>query len=216
MLSHNFSFSIFNFHFSIYMKPHLHLLNDFRRMKRLLDSGAVFCALDTETTGLKPDEEHIIEIGAVKFDANGVLGTFSSLVNPRVLIPPFCQELTGITNKMVFGQKEFKDVFPDFFDFMGEESVIIAHNAQFDLRFINKELERVGLQPLPNKAVDTLRFSRWALPENEHWTLQFLARQFSIDVKNAHRAEDDARVCMEVFFKCIESSIDRQKSTIPE
>ena len=81
---------------------------------------------------------------------------------------------------------------------------------------VKSTLPNVEGTTLANKAIDTLRFSRWALPENEHWTLQFLARQFSIDVKNAHRAEDDARVCMEVFFKCIESSIDRQKSTIPE
>ncbi|MBR1723229.1 MAG: 3'-5' exonuclease, partial [Treponema sp.] len=119
-----------------------------------------------------------------------------------------------ITNKMVFGQKEFKDVFPDFFDFMGNEAVIVAHNAQFDLRFINKELERIGMLPLANRAVDTLRFSRWALPENEHWTLQFLANQFGIEVKSAHRAEDDAMVCMEVFFKCIEASMEKQKSII--
>ena len=181
-------------------------------MNRLLNSGAVFCALDTETTGLKPAEDRIIEIGAVKFDKSGVLGTFSALVNPRILIPPFCQELTGITNKMVFGQKEFKEVAGDFLSFLGEESIIVAHNAQFDLRFVNAELERMNHNLLPNKAIDTLRFSRWAFPENGHWTLQHLASQFGIEVKSAHRATDDARVCMEVFFKCIEGSMDRQKA----
>ena len=193
------------------MKSHLHLLNDYRRMNRLVHSGAVFCALDTETTGLKPAEERIIEIGAVKFDKSGVMGTFSTLVNPRVLIPPFCQQLTGITNKMVFGQKEFKEIAGDFLDFLGEETIIVAHNAQFDLRFVNAELERINKPPLPNKAIDTLRFSRWTYPENEHWTLQYLANQFKIEVKSAHRASDDARVCMELFFKCIEGSLDRQK-----
>ena len=98
-------------------------MNDYRRMNRLLRNGAVFCALDTETTGLKPAEERIIEIGAVKFDANGVIDTFSTLVNPRVLIPHFCQELTGITNKMVFGQKEFKEIADEFLEFLGEETI---------------------------------------------------------------------------------------------
>lgn len=213
MLSHNFSFSIFNFHFSIYMKPHLHLLNDFRRMNRLLQSGAIFCALDTETTGLKPTEERIIEIGAVKFDKNGEISRFSTLVNPRVLIPSFCQELTGITNKMVFGEREFSEIADDFLSFLGEETIIIAHNAQFDLRFVNAELERMNRDPLPNKAIDTLRFSRWSYPENEHWTLQFLANQLKIEVKAAHRAEDDARVCREVFLCCIRDTLDRQKKT---
>ena len=196
------------------MKSHLHLLYDFRRMYRLLNSGAVFCALDTETTGLKPEEERIIEIGAVKFDKNGILDTFSTLVNPRVLIPNFCQELTGITNKMVYGQKEFHELAGDLLSFLGEDSIIVAHNAQFDLRFVNAELERMNHAPLLNKAIDTLRFSRWAFPENGHWTLQHLANQFGIEVKAAHRATDDARVCMEVFFKCIEGSMDKQKHAL--
>ena len=195
------------------MKSHLHLLNDFRRMNRLLQNGAVFCALDTETTGLKPAEERIIEIGAVKFDKNGELGRFSTLVNPRVLIPHFCQELTGITNKMVFGQKEFKEIADDLLSFL-DESIIIAHNAQFDLRFVNAELERINHDSLLNKAIDTLRFSRWAYPDNEHWTLQFLAEQLKIEVKAAHRAEDDARVCMELFLHCIKDTMDRQMEII--
>ena len=195
------------------MKSHLHLLNDFRRMNRLLQSGAVFCAVDTETTGLKPDENRIIEIGAVKFDKSGIIDRFSCLVNPRILIPPFCQELTGITNKMVFCQKEFKEIAEDFLAFLGD-SVIVAHNAQFDIRFLNAEFERIGKEILANSAIDTLRFSRWTFPDNGHWTLQFLANQFKIEVKNAHRAEDDARVCMEIFLKCIEKSMDKQKKIV--
>ena len=184
-------------------------------MNRLLDSGAVFCALDTETTGLKSAEDRVIEIGAVKFDKSGVISTFSTLVNPRILIPHFCQELTGITNEMVFRQKEFHEISGDFLDFLGT-SIVIAHNAQFDLRFINAELDRMSFPPLENKAIDTLRFSRWTFPENEHWTLQFLANQLEIEVKSAHRAEDDARVCMEIFHKCIEASLDRQKPLVEE
>ena len=188
---------------------------DYRRMNRLLQSGTVFCALDTETTGLKPENERIIEIGAVKFDKNGEIARFSTLVNPRVLIPPFCQELTGITNKMVFGKREFKEIASELLEFL-DSSIIVAHNAQFDLRFLNAELERIKKPPLENKGIDTLRFSRWAYPENEHWTLQFLAKQFNIEVKNAHRAEDDARVCMEVFFKCIEGSMSLQKPVLTD
>lgn len=195
------------------MKSHLHLLNDYRRMNRLVQSGAVFCALDTETTGLKPDEDRIIEFGAVRFDRSGVLATFSTLVNPRVLIPHFCQELTGITNKMVFGQKEFSELSAELLEFI-DSSIIVAHNAQFDLRFLNCELERMNHEILKNKAVDTLRFSRWAYPENEHWTLQYLANQLGIEVKSAHRAEDDARVCMEIFLRCISDTMDRQKPAL--
>ena len=111
---------------------------------------------------------------------------------------------------MVFGQKEFKDIARDLLSFLGD-SIIIAHNAQFDLRFVNAELERINHEVLFNKAIDTLRFSRWAYPDNEHWTLQFLAEQLKIEVKAAHRAEDDARVCMELFLRCIKDTMDRQK-----
>ena len=202
---------VLNFQFSTYMKSHLHLLNDFRRMNRLLQGGATFCALDTETTGLKPSEERIIEIGAVKFNSSGVLDTFSTLVNPRILIPHFCQELTGITNKMVYGLKEFREIAGDLLSFLGRESIIVAHNAQIDLRFVNAELERMNHEILSNQAIDTLAFSRWAYPENGRWTLQFLAQQLEIEVKSAHRACDDARVCMELFFHCIKDTMDRQK-----
>ena len=192
-------------------KSNLHLLTDYRRMGKLLRGGAVFCAVDTETTGLKPCEDRVIEIGAVRFDAGGTLGTFSALVNPGILIPPFCQELTGITNKMLFGQGGFGEISGAFLEFLGQDAIIVAHNAQFDLRFLNAELERIGSPPLGNKAIDTLRFSRWTFPENERWTLQSLAKQLGIEVRNAHRAEDDARVCMEIFRGCIEGSMDRQK-----
>lgn len=186
-------------------------MSDYRRMARLVGSGTVFCALDTETTGLKADEARIIEIGAVRFDKSGALGEFSTLVNPRVLIPPFCQELTGITNEMVFRQREFGEVAEELLSFIGD-SIIVAHNAQFDLRFVNAELERAGHGPLPNKAIDTLRFSRWSYPDTGKWTLQFLAEKLGIGVRAAHRAADDARVCMEIFLRCTADTADRQKS----
>ena len=196
------------------MKSHLHILNDYRRMNRLLHSDVVFCAVDTETTGLKPAEEKIIEIGAIKFDKKGVIGKFSVLLNPHISISPFCTELTGITNEMLSDKKDFGEIIEDFLNFLGEKTIIVAHNAQFDIRFLNEELARINFPRLENKAIDTLRFSRWAFPQNEHWTLGHLANQFGIEVKQAHRAFDDARVCMEVFFKCIEGSMDKQKSVV--
>ena len=93
---------------------------------------------------------------------------------------------------------ECSKVLNDFLDF-SKDTVLIAHNAQFDLRFINAELERLCLPPLSNQAIDTLRLSRNLLPENKCWRQTFLAGQFSIDTGHAHRAFDDADVCRQIF-----------------
>ncbi len=187
------------------------LLTDFTRMNRLVESGAVFCAFDTETTGLLSKTDRVIEVGAVKFDRNGVIGTFNSLINPEIPLPPVCQQVSHITDDMVRDKPIAAAVLPDFLRF-SDGCILVAHNALFDIRFVDAELKRAGLLPLRCQAIDTLSFSRWAYPANGHWKLQFLAEQFGIEVKAAHRASDDARVCMEVFFRCIKDSMNRQKS----
>ena len=185
------------------MKAHLHLINGYKKLYKTLDKGAVFCAVDTETTGLHCGKDRITEISAVKFNFQGVTDRFSTLLNPGILIPPFCVNLTHITNEMVSSAPKFDQIAQSFLDFT-EGAIIVAHNAQFDLRFINAELEFLGKAPLANRAIDTLKLSRYIFPDNEHWSLQHLAKQFNIEVNAAHRAEDDARVCMELFLICLE------------
>jgi DNA polymerase III alpha subunit (gram-positive type) len=73
----------------------------------------------------------------------------------------------------------------------------------FDLNFINAELERHKMPLISNKTVDTLNLARWAYPILGKYSLQFLAQKFQINVENAHRADDDARVCMDFFIKCV-------------
>ena len=188
-----------------------HFLTDYRRMNRLLQSGAVFCAFDTETTGLFSKQDRIIELGAVKFDKDGVLDTFNTLVNPEIPLPPVCQQVSHITDDMVRDAPKISSVLPDFLRF-SEGCILVAHNAPFDIKFTNEELKRSGLLPLKHQVIDTLNFSRWAYPANGHWKLQLLAEQFGIEVKAAHRASDDARVCMEVFLRCVRDTMERQKS----
>ena len=167
-------------------------------------------AFDTETTGLFPDSGHILEIGAVRFDKTGVLSSYNTLVNPGCLITPEITKINHIDDSMVSSCRTINCVLPEFLDFIGD-SVLIAHNANFDLDFVNKELERSCLKKLSNKAVDTLDLSRWAFPALKKHSLQFLAQAFSIDVHDAHRASDDARVCMEVFLRCLKDTASVQK-----
>lgn len=185
-------------------------LCDYKRLLRLLNSGAVFCAVDTETTGLSVAQSRVIELGAVLFDSSGVLDTFSSLINPCCEIPAGATSVHHITNEMVACAPSAKTVLSDFVNF-AKDAILVAHNARFDLRFINNELELCGMDALKNKAIDTLALSRWAYPAAERHNLQYLARAMGIDVESAHRAYDDAKVCRHVFLRCLKDTEAVQK-----
>ena len=157
-----------------------------------------FVAFDTETTGLKPDENRVVEIGAVKFDRKGVISRFSVLINPECPMPQEASAVNNITDEMLKNKPLFKDVALDFLNFI-QDTVLVAHNAPFDIAFINAELKRCRIGKLTNKVVDTLIFTKDVFPRLESYKLQELAKRFEIVAFSAHRAEDDARVCMEVF-----------------
>ena len=175
-------------------------INDLLQM---FDSGAIFTAFDTETTGLNPEEEKILEIGAVSFDRLGIRARYNVLINPQRKILPEITRVNGIDDSMVSGKLTFADNAVHFLNFINN-TVLIAHNAPFDLGFVNNELKTAGMKPLENQAADTLTLSRSILPDLGKYNLQFLAKFFEINVVNAHRAEDDARVCMEVFLKLLD------------
>ncbi len=200
------------------------MFRDYKHLAKLYYSGATFVAFDTETTGLKAEENNIIEIGAVKFNYKGLIGEpFDVLIKPPYGIPPYLTELTHITNQMVADKAAAAEVLPDFLTYLEDrDTILVAHNAPFDLGFIDTELMRAGLPELPNLTVDTLPLARWAWPglslvkEKGQYQLQSLAKRFKVDVHSAHRANDDARVCMEIFLKCIEDTMNKQKDyTIP-
>lgn len=198
-------------------KDKIRLIRNFKHLARYLNSGSVFCAFDTETTGLKCLDDYVIEIGAVKFDRNGVISTFNQLVKPPVPVPEFISNLTGISNCELADCPPVSKILPDFLRFI-DTTILIAHNAPFDMGFVNNELKRSLLPTLQNKVIDTLPLSRWAWPsfaketeEKGQYKLQNLAKRFNIDVFSAHRACDDARVCMEVFLRAIKDTMSVQK-----
>jgi DNA polymerase-3 subunit epsilon len=196
----------------------------------LFREGAAFCAFDLETTGLDPRLDRIVEIGAIKFDRRGPMGRYSVLINPGVPMPEEAGRVNGISDEMLAGKPSLEAVFPDFLRFTGG-AVIVAHNAPFDCGFINEKLAALfngakkrapdggdlllpGLEEageagwappfpaLPNLTADTLVLSRRLFPGRGSYKLQELARDMGIPARSAHRAEDDARLCMEIFRKC--------------
>lgn len=195
------------------MRQQNKIFSDFKKLFPLYKKGAVFTAFDTETTGLYPNKDCVIEIGAVKFDQNEVIDTFDILINPGISIPYYITNINHISNEMVRSAPSYKEASDAFMDFIGD-SILIAHNANFDLGFINSENERIAKKPLSNLTIDTLNLTRNTYPALGKYSLQFLAEYFAINVENAHRANDDARVCMEVFVKTIFDFEERRKAKL--
>lgn len=186
----------------------LNILSDNKRTIRdFFEKDYTYVALDTETTGLHPKENHLIEIGAVKFNRYGILDApMDILIKPPVEIPMFITELTGIDDFMVRNSPPASQAIEKLLDYAGDDNtILVAHNAPFDIHFINSELERIGKKQLKHSIIDTLRLARNFHPDYKGtmegpYRLQSLASRFNINVEHAHRANDDARVCMEIFI----------------
>jgi DNA polymerase III subunit epsilon len=164
-----------------------------------------FVVLDLETTGGSPANDRITEVGAVKIRGGEVLGTFQTLVNPGVPIPPLISALTGITNPMVADEEPIEVVLPCLLEFLGG-AVLVAHNASFDRRFVQANLERHGYQRLANRVVCTARLARKLLPRDEvpNVRLATLAAYLGSTVAPCHRALTDARATVDVFHSLLE------------
>ena len=159
-------------------------------------------AFDIETTGLSADECKIIEIGAVKIKNGEILEEFDMFVNPECDIPPKITELTSITNEMVADAPTIDVVLPQFFAFIGDK-MLLAHNADFDTKFIRKAARDLGL-PFTNPYLDTLALSRFLNTGLNNHKLDTIARFYELDDFHHHRACDDAAILAKIFFCMVE------------
>ncbi|MFO7246609.1 MAG: 3'-5' exonuclease [Thermaerobacter sp.] len=158
--------------------------------------------LDLETTGLRAATDRIIEIGAVRWDQYG-RRTYARIVNPGVRVPPYITRLTGITPEMVASGPPIEIALREFFsEFLSDEPVIVAHNAPFDLGFLDAELGRLGLpSPYPGPVACTLRLSRRYVPTpTGRHRLQDVAAALSIPLDRGHRALADVEACERIFM----------------
>ena len=180
------------------------------RMQRSFDdlgtplSEATFVVLDLETTGGSAAACAITEVGALKFRGGECLGTFQTLVNPGVPIPPDIVYLTGITEAMVAPAPPIESVLPAFAEFIGD-AIVVGHNVRFDLGFLRANLARRGYPPLTNRFVDTYALARRLVrDEVPNCKLSTLARHFRTAADPCHRALDDVRATAEVFHHFLE------------
>ena len=171
-----------------------------RDQRRLSD--VTFLAFDTETTGLQPIVHRLVEIGAVRFRLDGhETATFQQLIDPHISIPPEVQRVHGITDAMVRGQPTVEQVIPQFIEFLGApDTILLAHNALFDLGFLAMALTRLGIAYPPHYVFDTLDMARRLYPAWHSHSLEHVAARLKIANRAEHRALADARLVKDVFL----------------
>jgi DNA polymerase III subunit epsilon len=163
-----------------------------------------FCVLDLETTGVSPSECAITEVGAVRYRGGDLMGSFQTLVDPGLPIPPSITYLTGITESMIYDAPQIDSVLPAFIEFIGD-AVIVGHNVRFDLSFLEAAARRLGYERFSNDSVDTARLARRLVrPEVRNLRLHTLAAHFRSPVSPNHRALEDARATAHVFHALLE------------
>ncbi len=165
--------------------------------------------LDTETTGFKASPEGIadrlIEIGCVELDAGKLTGNiFQKYVNPERFMPKQAQDIHGLDNIFLADKPKFSEIAADFLEFIGDAKLVI-HNAQFDMGFINAELQFCGRKTLPmSRSIDTLAMARKKYP-NMGNKLDDLCKRLNVDNSNRtlHGALLDAQLLAEVYLRMI-------------
>lgn len=165
-------------------------------------AGCEFVAFDLETTGLHPHCHRIVELGAVRFRADGKeLARFNQLVNPGCPMPWAATAVNGIDDRMLCGQPPLAAVLPQFLEFLGPpQTILMAHNAPFDLGFLRQALSELALPPPPHRVVDTMLLAQMLLPSPPNYKLHTLASLLGLPAPE-HRSLGDALVVMQLFLE---------------
>ena len=162
--------------------------------------------MDTETTGLDPTQGHkVVEIGAVELFNHIPTGrTFHQYVNPQRQMPQEAFDVHGLSIEFLMSYPVFKDIAEKFLNFIGSSTLII-HNASFDVKFLNFELDNMGAEKIQNdRVLDTLKLARSKYPGSPA-SLDALSRRFRIDIskRNKHGALLDSQILAEVYLELI-------------
>lgn len=173
-----------------------------------------YCVLDLETTGFSPVTEKITEIGVMKLKDGKVIDQFSCFVNPEKPIPARVVEVTNITDDMVKDAETIEVVFPKLLDFI-KDSVLVAHNAVFDIGFLKHTAKVLGYE-FDFTYIDTLSLAQAVFPDFKTYKLGRIAKRLGIKVEVAHRALDDVDTTVKVFNIMLEELKSRGAKTIED
>lgn len=152
-----------------------------------------FVTIDLETTGLRPARQRAIEVAAVRYRNGQEAGVFTTLLRPDRPVPAGITALTGISNAMLERAPAFDEVVDDLLEFLGDD-VLVGHNVEFDIAFLNRELRRAGRPPLLNRRLDTLPLAVGLLPALRRASLAHVAAALDIPPRERHRALPDAQL----------------------
>ena len=181
------------------------------------DIDTTYCVLDLETTGFSATTEKITEIGIMKYRNGEVIDSFSEFVNPEKHIPERVTEVTNITDDMVKDAPTIEDMFPRVLEFLGDpkETVIVAHNANFDVGFLKQNASFLGYK-FEYTYLDTLSLAKDLFPDYKKYKLGKIAENLGIKVEVAHRALDDVDTTVKVFRVMMDMLKERGVKTVDD
>jgi DNA polymerase III subunit epsilon len=214
----------------IWSRTLAHVLADSNRFRRL--SSGEWCltrytepghalaeleyvVIDTETTGLHPQRNRVIEVAAVRLRGGQQVATFQSLINPKQRIPSFISQFTGINNTMTATAPGFEQLADKLLNFLGA-AILVGHNIPFDIRFLDYELQRLGRAPLVNETVDTITLAVRLHPGLRRPNLDRLASFLGLETKNRHRAFGDASLTAEAFLALLDKAAQQGYSSLAD
>jgi len=153
--------------------------------------------LDFETTGLKSESERVIEVGVLRVENNEVVAQFEALINPEKPINQYVQRLTGINNDDVSSAPKFIDIADQLEEIL-DDTIMVAHNAKFDVDFLLAELKRMGRHKKLNYLC-SVQLSRKVFNEYKSHSLDAIIKRYNLKLDSRHRALDDARYVYELL-----------------
>lgn len=165
--------------------------------------GQIYTVIDFETTGLSAFHDRIVEIGATHVSGMEILDTFETLINPEMTIPDEVIQIHGITNEMIQDSPKIGDVLESFLNFLGD-SIIVAHNAFFDMGFLYASLNQHNYPILYNTVLDTIQLAKAAFPNMANYRLSTLKSVLQIDIPGAHRALADSISTAHLLINCFQ------------
>jgi DNA polymerase III subunit alpha, Gram-positive type len=171
-------------------------------------NDATYVVFDVETTGLSAVYNKIIELAAVKLKGGEIIDRFERFANPHEKLSQTTIELTGITDDMVKDAPEIEDVLRDFQEFM-DDGILVAHNASFDMGFLNVGFRKIGIEDAKNPVIDTLELARFLYPEMKNHRLNTLSKKFDVELVQHHRAIYDAEATGFILWKMLKDIITK-------
>ncbi|WP_036832283.1 PolC-type DNA polymerase III [Pontibacillus litoralis] len=170
---------------------------------------AEYVVFDVETTGLSAIYDTVIELAAVKMREGEIVDRFESFANPHEPLSQTTTDLTGITDDMVKDAPDPGEVIKDFYDWMGD-SILVAHNASFDMGFFNAGLKRIGIAASKNPVIDTLELARLVVPQLKNHRLNTLCKHFEVELTQHHRAIYDAEATGYLLWKLLKEAHNKE------